>query len=281
MNTRIPNTNAFAFFIWRAWLSFLVLGAWTILDPRHCCAQGAIYTERSAFTAAIQSITTVTFESLSPDSVSSLGTSPIIDSGVIIANADHRLFVCNFATGIYPIPGDGQYIFNFDSAAPVGIVIPNGMNSFGADFSGGIVPQNNPFNGTITVNLAGGQTYSYNFTGQVGSWTFRGFVFSDLITSLVYNDGGGRLHEEMLDNITFGVAVPEPQTSLLAVFGILTSFGVLRLRSRNSSVCVCRLTSSLQPTAAGLFVSGGLPEIRCSLAWSVPGSPAVVAERDR
>jgi len=108
------------------------------------------------------------------------------------------------------------------------------MNAFGADFSGGIVPQNNPFNATITVNLVGGQIYTYNFTGQVGSWAFRGFVFSNPITSLVYDDGGPSFpgfHEEKLDNITYGVAVPEPQTSLLALVG-LAFFGALRSRKQ-------------------------------------------------
>ena len=96
------------------------------------------------------------------------------------------------------------------------VFLPNGRNAFGADFSGGIV-QNNPFNATITINLADGQTYTHHFTGQLGSWTFWGFAFPQAITSLVYDDGGPFLpgaHEEMLDNVTFGVAVPEP-TALL------------------------------------------------------------------
>ena len=93
--------------------------------------------------------------------------------------------------------------------------------------------QNNPFNATISVNLADGQSSQYHFTGQLGSWTFVGFVFSQPITSLVYNDGGPSLpgaHEEMLDNVSFGTAVPEPRTSLLLVFVLITVSGALRRR---------------------------------------------------
>jgi hypothetical protein len=108
------------------------------------------------------------------------------------------------------------------------------MNAFGAEFSGDIVPQNNPFNATITVNLVGGQIYTYNFAGQVGSWAFRGFVFSNPISSLVYDDGGPSLpgaHEEMLDNVTYGVVVPEPPVSGLVLVG-LGSLAALRARRR-------------------------------------------------
>jgi len=169
-------------------------------------AQGTIYTDRSAFAAALQSGATITFDGL-PDPPSGLGRSPITVSGVTFTGADNSLHT-----------GSG-YLNNFDSSYPVGIFLPVGKNAFGADFSGGIVPQNNPFNATITVSLDGGQTHAYNFTGQVGSWTFLGFVFSDPIASLVYDDGGPFLpgaHEEELDNVTFGAAVPEPYSLLLA-----------------------------------------------------------------
>jgi hypothetical protein len=100
------------------------------------------------------------------------------------------------------------------------------MNAFGADFAGGINPQNNPFNATLTIGLAGGQTYIDHFTGQVGSWTFRGYAFSQAITSVVYDDGGPSLpgaHEEMLDNVTFGV-VPEPQTLAISLVALVICF---------------------------------------------------------
>ena len=102
------------------------------------------------------------------------------------------------------------------------------MNAFGADFSGGITPQNNPFNATITVNLAGGQTYTHNFAGPQGSWLFRGFVFSSPINSVIYDDGGPDLigfHEETLDNVTFGAAtVPEAHSFAIALVGLLAWF---------------------------------------------------------
>lgn len=85
--------------------------------------------------------------------------------------------------------------------------------------------QNNPFNATITFNLADGGTYTHHFVGQLGIWSFVGFVFPQPITSLVYDDGGIAIpgdHEEMLDNVTFGIAaVPEPNSSAFLTCGIL------------------------------------------------------------
>jgi len=189
-----------------------------LLPRSRCYAQGTLYTDRSFFNAALQSSSTITFTGL-PDPPPGNGRSPITISGVTFTNNEARLFT-----------GSG-YLWNFDSSYPVGVFLPNGINAFGADFSGGIV-QNNPFNATLTFTLFDGQTFTHNFTGQLDSWTFLGFAFSQPIRNLVYSDGGPFLpgaHEEKLDNVTFGVAVPEPQTALLAVFGILASFAVLRL----------------------------------------------------
>jgi hypothetical protein len=223
MNTQISNTNVIASLFSRGRLFFLLLGVWTLLAHSHCCAQGTLYTDRSIFNATLQSSTTITFTGL-PDPPPGLGRPSVTVSGVTFTNFEGQLFT---GTGV---------LANFDSSYPVGVFLPGGRNAFSADFSGGIDPANNPFNATITVNLVGGQTFTHNFTGQFGSWTFVGMVFPQAISSLIYNDGAQSNpfgnHEEMLDNVTFGVAVPEPQTSLLVVFGILTSFGVLRLRTR-------------------------------------------------
>lgn len=186
-------------------------------------AQGTVYTDRSLFNAALQSSSTSTFESLTPTPNSSFGLSSVSDGLVSVTSPEGRLFVCNPGGAyLHPIPGDGQYLWQFDGGFPIGISLPNGMNAFGADFSGGITPQNNPFNATLTVNLVGGQSESFNFTGDQGSWTFRGFVFSSPISSLVYDDGGPDVigfHEEMLDNVTFGV-VPEPQALTIALWAV-------------------------------------------------------------
>jgi hypothetical protein len=222
MNTQISNTNVIASLFSRGRLFFLLLGVWTLLARSHCCAQGTLYTDRSIFNAAVESSTTITFAGL-PDPPPGIGRSPITISGVTFTNNEARLFT-----------GSG-YLWNFDSSYPVGVFMPNGINGFGVDFSGGIV-QNNPFYATLTFTLLDGQTYTQNFTGQPGSWTFLGFAFSQPIRNLVYSDGGPFLpgaHEEMLDNVTFGVAVPEPHTSLLAAFGLLISFAVLRSRKQN------------------------------------------------
>ena len=189
------------------------------VGDRHSYAQGTIYTSRSGFNAAVGSTTTITFESLSPSSPSSTGTSPIFDSGVAFTNAEARLFITSPTSGLYPIPGTGQYLWNFDSSYPVGILLPGAWTAFGADFSGGTQTS---FQANLTANFLSGQSASYNFSGTVGSFTFLGITFSEPIVSLVYSDGGNFLpgsHEEMLDNITFGAAISEPALSLLGIVG--------------------------------------------------------------
>jgi len=219
MNTPIASNNLTRALLRKKCLIAVWLSVWTFLAQAHCGAQGTTYTDRSTFNAALESSTTITFTGL-PDPPLGTGRSPITVSGVTFTNNEARLFT-----------GSG-YLWNFDSSYPVGAFLPDGINAFAADFSGGITPQNNPFNGTLTFTLLDGQVFTHNFTGQVGSWTFLGFTFSEPIRNLVYSDGGPFLpggHEEMFDNVTFGVAVPEPQTSLLVVLGIFASFMVVRL----------------------------------------------------
>jgi len=202
------------------WL--LITVAASLLGIVHSPAQGTVFTDRSTYSAALQSSTTINFAGM-PDPPPGIGRSPITVSGVTFTNAESRLFT-----------GSG-YLWNFDSSYPIGVFLPGGINAFGADFSGGINPQNNPFNATITMSLVGGQTFTHNFTGAVGSWNFVGFIFLQAIQSLVYNDGGPFLpgaHEEMMDNVTFGFAVPEPTVLALVVGGGL--MGLLARRRRKS-----------------------------------------------
>ena len=211
MNTKVESTRLTGSCCRVAWQFLMVLSTWLFLAQTCCYAQGTLYTDRSLFNAALQSSATITFTGL-PDPPPGTGRSPITISGVTFTNNEARLFT-----------GSG-YLWNFDSSFPVGVFLPGGQNAFAADFSGGIDPQNNPFNGTLTFTLFDGQIFTHNFTGQLGSWSFFGFTFSQPIRNVVYSDGGPFLpgaHQEMLDNVTFGVAVPEPQSSLLVVLGLL------------------------------------------------------------
>lgn len=200
-------------------------------------SQGTVFTDRSMFNAELQSSTTIDFEGLPPYDGFGTGQSPITVSLqtppftpiLTITNFEQRLFVAGTG-GFNPTPGTGQYIWNFDSSYPIGIFFPGGRNAFGADFSGGI--QGNSYNATLTFTLFGGQTYTHNFIGQDGQWTFRGFVFAEAISSVIYHDGGQFLpgtHEEMIDNVTYGVAVPEPQVLALMLAAVITQ---LRGRAR-------------------------------------------------
>jgi len=194
--------------------------------------QGVVYTLRPAFEAALSSSTTITFEDLPSTRIGGLGESSITTSGVTFTSPSALLFVTKPGGLYYPIPGTGKYLWQFDGGYPVNSLLPDGVTAFGADFSGGIEPKPS-YNATVTVNLASGQTYAYNFTGPRGAWTFFGVTFEQAIASVVYDDGGSRVsatHEEMLDNVTFGV-IPEPSAlGLLALGGLLLDF---RLR-RNS-----------------------------------------------
>ena len=219
MYTLIPNLRVGLVCALRRWLAILLLGAGLPVEMQGH-GEGTVYTSRSAFDAAIGSSTTATFEALTPSSPLSTGSSLIIDSGIGFTNAGTRLFITNPAGPINPIPGTGQYLWNFDSSYPVGICLPEGVTAFGADFSGGMAPPTN-FNATVTATLADGQSYGFNFSGLRGSWTFWGVTFSQPVVSLVYSDGGQTWpgdppHEEMIDNVTLYQPTPEagPQLTI-------------------------------------------------------------------
>jgi hypothetical protein len=211
-------------------LAIVFLGVWMPPNMVRCRAQGTIYSSRSAFNAALGSATTITFDGVTPIDPSGNGVSSVTASGVTFTNAGSRLFVGPFAS-----PTNGPILWNFDSSTPVGIILPGGLTGFGADFSGGITPQPS-FNGTLTVNLFGGQSYAYNFSALTGSWVFFGATFSQPIASLVYDDGGLALpgsHEEMLDNVTFGTAVPEPSFPSLIALGFIVGLFCHRRNGRS------------------------------------------------
>jgi len=174
--------------------------------------QGSIFTSRSDFNSALTASTTVTFETLAPTDTGGLGAGTITVSGVAFTNLEHQLFISSDS-----YLGTGHFLFNFDSSYPVGVFLPGGRTAFGADFSGGVGP-NPSFNGSLTFNLLDGQSFQYSFTGTQNAWTFFGATFAEPIASLVYDDGAQFFpgsHEEAFDNVTFGLAVPEPSALLL------------------------------------------------------------------
>jgi len=204
-------------------LNGLVVAGLLAVTAQTAFCQGTVYTSRSAFEAVLSSSTTITFEDLPTPTPSPIGEFSITISGVTFSNPGALLFITGPGG---PIPGDGKYLWHFDGGYPVDILLPGGVTAFGADFSGGIEPDPS-FNATLTVNLVGGSSYAYNFSAPRGSWTFFGVTFAEPIANLVYRDAGppdgvmgGPLHEEMLDNVTFG-AIPEPSAIGLSAFGSL------------------------------------------------------------
>lgn len=194
-----------------------IAGILVLATPAAFC-QGTVYTSRSAFEAALSLSTTITFEDLP---TSGNGESNITTSGVTFTTPDRRLVV---AVNGAPIPGDGKYLWHFDGGSPVTVLLPGGVTAFGADFSGGFEPGPS-YNATLTVNLVGGGSYVHNFSGPGWLWTFFGVTYSEPISSLVYDDGGPSapfaLHQEMLDNVTFGNVIPEPRVFAFLALGAL------------------------------------------------------------
>ena len=190
--------------------------------------QGTLYTSRSAFEGALSSSTTINFEDIPSTLPGGLGEWSVASSGVVFTNPAPLIYVADPNGSFHPIPGTGKYIWNFDGGYPVSILLPTGVTAFGADFSGGIEP-NPAFNAILTVNLAGGASYAFNFSGPRGSWTFFGVTFAQPIANLVYDDRGSFLHEEMMDNVTFGSAIPEPSgLGLFALGALLLGWRVVR-----------------------------------------------------
>jgi hypothetical protein len=181
--------------------------------------QGTIYTARSAFESALNSSTTITFEDLPVTPEVGTGLSSVTTSGVTF-DAGMLLFIRDkFA----PVPASGNYLRHFDGSIPVSIFLPSGITAFGADFSAE-TGANPTFNGTLTANLVGGQSFTYGLGGPGGSWTFFGVTFQQPIASLIFDDRPSAplfLHNEILDNVTFGT-IPEP-----SAVGLLTLGGLL------------------------------------------------------
>jgi len=99
---------------------------------------------------------------------------------------------------------------------------PSERNAFGADFSGGLAAT---FTGTLTFILIDGSSASFQFPGLRDGWTFFGVVLSKHISSVFFDDGGQSSpgpHNERIDNVTYGVAVPEPQVLALLLGAVIT-----------------------------------------------------------
>jgi len=197
-----------------------------LLTPPACLAQGTVYSSRSAFLSSLTSSTTITFEELDPYTWGGMSATV---SGVSFTGDNLVL------SSYFPPRGTNAYLWNFDSSIPVTVSLPAGVTAFGADFSGGIdfFPT---FNGTVTLNMVGGSSYSYGSSAPYGQWTFFGINCAQPIASVVYSDGGkpfpdGPMHEEMLDNITFGPAIPEPSAWLLISCSLMALLCRRRLRS--------------------------------------------------
>ena len=219
----------------RSVLSSLFTGALLAASAQIAFSQGTVYFVRSAFEAALNSSTTVTFEELPPTDWQGMPESSITTSGVTFTGPWARLYITNPSGLLYPIPGTGKYLWQFDGGYPLSSLLPVGVTAFGADLSGGI-QLNSSFNAIVTVNLVGGQSYAYNFSAPTGSWTFFGVTFADPISSVIYDDVGHfsiGTHEEMLDNVTFGSVIPEPSSSLLLLVALpLTLWRRHSVRSR-------------------------------------------------
>lgn len=219
---------------------FLALGGLWLMSPHSAQAQSALYTDRSLFNAALQSSSSFNFENLTPTldpsipfpTAQNIIVAPPAPLPARLTITGNQLFVWPQSYSAPGVPASsGNYVGAFDANIPMTISFPGGRNAFGADFGGGLT--GSTFAGSLTFNLADGSSQLFQFTGSVSSWTFVGAVFSQGINSVVFDDGGPSFpgsHEERIDNVTYGIAVPEPTLAALLLVGGLSSVALGRKR---------------------------------------------------
>ena len=208
------------------------------LSPAVLLAQGSVtvYTDRSAFNAAAESLQTITFTGYAGGGSQYYGRSLTISgvtftSTLFSGSSDGNLYVANLAAY-----DSRPVLWNYDVMLPLLISLPPGTTAFGADFSATTdtahQPLGDPF--VATVGFPDGTSYSFD----ARKWphqTFWGFTSAEPVTILSYSDGGAffGLHFEVLDNVAFGTAViPEP-SSLTLVFLSFAGFALRQIATKD------------------------------------------------
>jgi len=215
-----------------------------------------IYTDRSAFDAASQSLQAIDFSGYAEGSgqwYQYYGDHLTIDGVTFISQLAYgytdygNLYVANLSTY-----ASSPVLWNYDVSLPLIVSLPPGTTAFGADYSA--TTQYADYPGTpdsflATISFTDGSSFSF-VAQRWSELTFFGFTSDTPISSFTYSDGGTfyGLHNEVMDNVEFGIAViPEPEAvNLFLLAGV--AFAVCRARRPDEM-------SGLNPRAVFALVS--------------------------
>lgn len=171
-------------------------------------ASVVVYTDRAAFTAALSSSTTATFDDAPSGSYTPLGC--VSNFGAFSASAANcRLYLIDsgFSGGTYTF-GSGGALHNDTPADPTNFTIASGTRAFGLD-----IRNFYDFGSTVDISSEVG-----NFTvagSQAG--TFFGLISDTAFTSVIVNTVG---NYTAFDNVTLGTAADVPEPAMLGLFGL-------------------------------------------------------------
>jgi hypothetical protein len=201
----------------KQWMLGLVAGAvaWTGTQSR---AEYSLFTDRTAFNGAAYNLQTIDFEGLAPQGgiASYVTASGLTQKGVNFAGPSpfgNYLYVVDpaFSPSLYDW-GSGAVLLGpaFGDGSQITVTLPAGITALGTDIMS-TFPDGAPFD----VTLASGDTFTVS-TNPFPNRAFFGIVSDTPISSLSFTAEEGAF--PLLDNFTFGQAVPAPPS--LVLFGI-------------------------------------------------------------
>ncbi len=210
-----------------------------------CLSQNVTYTSRTAFNAAVAGIAGTRLD---------LGFEPPLPPGGTSVGGGAFRYWAPWAVGGLTFGGEvllirperfplasstNNVLNNYDSFTPLTVGLNGLSRAFGAEFGSLLSPTYSSF--TATVSLDNGEVFTFTAPANPNR-AFFGFVTTQSFSKLTFSDGAlvgvpVPLHEEILDNITAIVVVPEPSVTVLCLLagGLICLCRVLR-RRRTSEI---------------------------------------------
>jgi hypothetical protein len=216
----------------RLWI--LVL-AGLLLAPATPVRAALVVTDRAGFEALSTNLQIISFEGLAPPSSFTFFGSPpgLTVQGVNFQGVGNALFVIDplFNPPAFFFPS-GQFLENNSGnfVAPINVTLPAGVTAIGSDFSAQNVGLFD-----YTVTLSTGEVFNLSASGRP-TLSFVGILSDVPVASISFNarnqTTGGAM---VLDNFTFGQAIPEPGAFCLMSVGAIGLLGGLLRRWRLST----------------------------------------------
>jgi hypothetical protein len=223
-------------------LTAAILGLTAILSATSVRADYVVYTNRASFESAIASEKTETFNELGSN-VQNYGSSGLSQANGLlqplsITASSGFLLSASAASFSGDYPANGTYLIGpISTSTTDGITVTLPANTYsaaGADVAGFTS------NSVVSVLVTTSDGSSFNSSVMVdarsanSSLGFLGVVLTtpgDFVTSLTFSTPVGASQNVMIDNVSFGSAVPEPASIALLVTGSL-AIGTAALRRR-------------------------------------------------